>query len=55
MSRTRKGCPGPGKEYWKSRLHRYGEALGRWTKRWTHKKERRAKRRIERDAERSES
>ena len=31
----------PGKEYWKSRLHRYGEALGRYTKIRTHRKERR--------------
>lgn len=30
-----------GKEYWKSRLHRYGETPGRFTKRLTAKKERR--------------
>jgi len=30
-----------GKEYWKSRLHRYGEVLGRYTKIRTHRKERR--------------
>jgi len=30
-----------GKEYWKSRLHRYGEPPGRYTKYLTHKKERR--------------
>jgi hypothetical protein len=29
------------KEYWKSRLHRYGEVIGRYTKRLTHRKERR--------------
>lgn len=33
----------PGKEYWKSRLHKHGEALGRYTKKLTHRKERRAK------------
>ena len=45
MSRTfhkakdeKRGC---GKEYWKSRLHRYGEVLGRYTKILTHRKERR--------------
>ena len=50
MSRTnhktkeaKKGC---GKEYWKSRLHRYGEALGRYTKMLTHKKERRESKRL---------
>jgi hypothetical protein len=45
MSRTwhklRDKKRGIGKEYWKSRLHRYGEALGRFTKKLTHKKERR--------------
>jgi hypothetical protein len=30
-----------GKEYWKSRLHRYGEVPGRITKLLTHRKERR--------------
>jgi len=30
-----------GKEYWKSRLHRFGEEPGRWTKTQTHRKERR--------------
>lgn len=30
-----------GKEYWKSRLHKYGEVRGRYTKKLTHKKERR--------------
>jgi len=44
MSRTRhklkaEKC-GFGKEYWKSRLHRYGEVLGKFTKKLTHKKER---------------
>jgi hypothetical protein len=34
-----------GKEYWKSRLHRGGELLGRYTKFLTHKKERRDARR----------
>ena len=31
----------PGKEYWKSRLHRGGEMPGRYTKQLTHRKERR--------------
>lgn len=35
-----------GKEYWKSRLHRGGETLGRYTKQQTHRKERREGRRI---------
>ena len=35
-----------GKEYWKSRLHKYGEVLGRYTKKLTHKKERRDNKRI---------
>lgn len=39
-----------GKEYWKSRLHRWGEAPGRVTKDLTHKKERREKRIVEREA-----
>ena len=30
-----------GKEYWKSRLHRFGETPGKYTKYLTHKKERR--------------
>ena len=29
-----------GKEYWKSRSHRYGEEPGRFTKNLTHRKER---------------
>lgn len=33
-----------GKEFWKSRLHRGGEVLGRFTKRLTHRKERRVAR-----------
>ena len=32
---------GSGKEYWKSRLHRFGEITGRYTKLLTHRKERR--------------
>jgi len=39
-----------GREYWKSRLHKGGEATGRQTKRWTHRKERRESRRIEKEA-----
>ena len=39
-----------GKEYWKSRLHRWGEQMGRYTKYLTHKKERRANKKIARDA-----
>lgn len=39
-----------GTEYWKSRLHRWGEMPGKVTKRLTHKKERREKRRIEEKA-----
>ena len=30
-----------GKEYWKSRLHIYGEILGKYTKKLTARKERR--------------
>ena len=30
-----------GKEYWKSRLHKYGEILGKYTKKLTARKERR--------------
>lgn len=41
MSRTTKQKPAPGKEYWKSRLHRHGESPGRETKTLTHRKERR--------------
>ena len=41
MSRTKKGSKGPGAEYWKSRLHRHGEAPGMVTKKLTHKAERR--------------
>lgn len=35
-----------GKEYWKSRLHKYGEVLGRYTKKLTSKKERRDDKKI---------
>ena len=35
-----------GKEYWGSRLHRYGEEPGRYTKKLTHKKERRQNKEI---------
>lgn len=52
MSRSRKdGARGGGhrnargKEYWKSRLHRGGELLGRFTKHLTHRFERRAAKR----------
>ena len=38
-----------GKEYWKSRLYRYGEVVGRFTKKLTHRKERRLNTRIERE------
>ena len=34
------------KEYWKSRLHRYGEVIGRYTKLLTHRKERRNSKKI---------
>jgi len=34
------------KEYWKSRLHRWGETMGRYTKHLTHKKERRDNKKI---------
>lgn len=37
------------KEYWKSRLHRHGELLGRFTKYLTHKKERRYSKQLERE------
>ena len=40
----------PGKEYWASRLHKWGEELGRYTKRLTHKKERRQNKKIAREA-----
>ncbi len=43
----RQGC---GKEYWKSRLHRHGETLGRITKTLTHRKERREAHRVVRDS-----
>ncbi len=47
MSRTHHTSKGPGFEYWASRLHRFGEEPGRWTKTQTHRKERRdAKERI---------
>jgi len=39
-----------GTDYWKSRLHRWGEIPGRFTKHLTHKKERREKKKIEREA-----
>ncbi len=38
-----------GLEYWKSRLHRFGEDPGRYTKVRTHRKERRVGRRILRE------
>ena len=41
MSRTHKGTRPPGYEYWASRLHRHGEAPGRYTKTLTHRYERR--------------
>lgn len=43
MSRTNKGSKGPGFDYWKSRLRKYGwwEKPGPLTKRLTHRKERR--------------
>lgn len=41
MGKTNKGSKGPGHEYWKSRLHKYGEIPGKETKVRTHKKERR--------------
>ncbi len=34
------------KEYWKSRLHRYGEIIGKYTKILTHRKERRVSKKI---------
>ena len=37
------------REYWKSRLHRCGELIGRFTKTLTHKKERRFSHKIEKD------
>ena len=37
-----------GKEYWKSRLHRWGEPVGKDTKKLTHRKERRVNKRIAR-------
>jgi hypothetical protein len=39
-----------GKEYWASRLHRWGETMGRYTKRLTHKKERRENKKVARKA-----
>lgn len=39
-----------GKEYWKSRLHKGGEVLGRFTKDRTHRKERRDSKKITEDA-----
>ena len=41
VSRTYKHSKPIGLEYWKSRLHKYGEEPGRYTKYLTHKKERR--------------
>ena len=38
-----------GKEYWKSRLHKGGEILGRYTKYLTHKKERKLNKKISKD------
>jgi hypothetical protein len=56
MSRTRHkekaDKKGIGKEYWKSRLHKHGEALGRITKVLTHRKERRASKKIAREQKR---
>ena len=46
VSRTRKQQRPAGKEYWKSRLHRFGETIGPVTKRLTHKKERRKSKQI---------
>ena len=37
---------GFGKEYWKSRLHKDGESLGRYTKTRTHRLERRRARKL---------
>jgi len=34
------------REYWKSRLHRHGETIGRYTKKLTHRKERRISKEI---------
>ena len=39
-----------GLEYWASRLHKYGEDPGRYTKTLTHKKERRVSKAIARKA-----
>lgn len=48
MSDTKRGGKGPGFEYWKSRLHRWGEVPGKITKKLTHRKERReGKRKID--------
>jgi len=41
-----------GKEYWKSRLHRYGELIGKYTKKLTHRKERRENKKIAREERR---
>ena len=53
MSRSKKDQRGghyqsAGKEYWKSRLHRGGELMGRFTKTLTHRKERRENKRLTR-------
>ena len=37
------------KEYWKSRLYRWGEIRGKLTKILTHRKERRINKKIEKD------
>ena len=39
-----------GKEYWKSRLHRFGEVMGKYTKKLTHRKERRQNKAIAQQA-----
>lgn len=42
MSRTKKGKPSPGKEYWTARLgNKGGQPLGKFSKRTTHRAERR--------------
>ena len=55
MSRTRhkekEAKKGIDKEYWKSRLYRGGEILGRFTKILTHRKERRENKRIAKENE----
>lgn len=53
MSRTNKGSKGPGFDYWKSRLRKYGwwEKPGPLTKLLTHRKERREGKKEARDGE----